>query len=109
MRDFRSVFLPYCIQKQPDGRYAVLNRNYKPIGFITSEHVVYANYPILVKLRGLKQTTAAKISFKGDSNTKEIFLYNDGCVPTRNKKNMAAYLERLRVLASLSVRDSSDK
>ena len=33
--DFRSVFMPYCLRKQKDGRYVVLNREYKPVGFFT--------------------------------------------------------------------------
>jgi hypothetical protein len=31
--DFRAMFFPYCLQKQKDGRYVVLNREYKPVGF----------------------------------------------------------------------------
>jgi hypothetical protein len=32
-----------------------------------------------------------------------IYLYNDGCVPTRSPDAMAAYLEKLQILASLRV------
>ena len=37
------------LQKQPDGRYAVLNREYKPVGFCTRKYVTYEEYPVLVK------------------------------------------------------------
>ncbi len=101
--DVRRIFLPYCIKKLPDGRYVILNRRYKPLGFTTYDYIVYESLPILVKLRGLRPSMAAKLSFKGDRNTEEIFLYNDGCVPTRNKNHMDAYLERLKILAALKV------
>ena len=103
IRDFRCVFLPYCLKKQPDGRYAVLNRQHKPLGFVTYEHVFYEAYPILFKMRGLKPSVAAKLSFDGNANVDEIFLYNDGCVPTRKKKYMLKYLERLRTLAPMKL------
>ena len=100
---FRSIFMPYCIQKQLDGRYAVLNRKYKPVGFHTADHLAYEEYPILVKFKGLTKAKAAKISFNGSNNVDEIYLYNDGCVPTHTKQDMQAYLTRLEVLANLTI------
>ena len=101
--DFRSVFMPYIIQKQPDGRYAVLNREYKPVGFYTRDFVTYADHPVLVNFKGLTKAKAAKISYRGDPDTDHIVLYNDGCVPTHTKKDMQAYLARLELLAKLAV------
>jgi hypothetical protein len=101
--DFRSVFMPYIIQKQTDGRYVVLNREYKPVGFYTRDFVTYAEHPVLVKFKGLTKLRASKISYEGDENTDRIVLYNDGCVPTHSKKNMQAYLARLEILAGLQV------
>lgn len=96
------MFLPYCLQKQPDGRYAVLNRDYKPLGFTTAEELNYASYPILVKLR-MRPATAAKLSFKGDPDVNSIFLYSDGSVPTRSAAHMRSYLEKLALLAKLRI------
>lgn len=45
--DFSAVFLPYCLQKQSDGQYVVLNRQYKKLGFKTLEHIDYEEYPII--------------------------------------------------------------
>lgn len=103
MSDFRSVFLPYCLDRQPDGRYVVLNRKYKPVGFLTKDHIEYSDYPICVKFKGLGEVTAAKISFNGDSNMDRIYLYNDGCIPTNSSEYMADYLRRLEILAKLAV------
>ena len=103
MWDFRAIFLPYCLDKQPDGRYVVLNRKYKPVGFLTQKHIEYSDYPICVKFKGLGKVTAAKISFNGDSNMDRIYLYNDGCIPTNSSQYMADYLRRLEILAKLAV------
>ena len=51
--DFRSVYFPYCIKKQDDGSYIVLNREYKPLGFNSREHFNYEDYPISSKIKGL--------------------------------------------------------
>ena len=101
--DVRSVHLPYCIQRQPDGSYVILNREYKPLGFKTMEHINYADHPVAVRLRGLRPATAAKLSYDGSSDLKAIYLYNDGTNPSRSAKNMIAYLERLNRLAKLKI------
>lgn len=100
--DFRSFYLPYCLQKQPDGRYAVLNRRYKPLGFITGEHIDYAAYPSLAKMR-MTAKLAAGLSWKGDTDVETVYLYNDGTNPVLSAKNMAAYMERLARLMKFKV------
>ena len=101
--DFRAVFMPYCLQKQEDGRYAVLNREYKPVGFFTGDYIKYDEHPVLVKIKGLTPAKAAKLSYQGDNDTNFIYLYNDGCKPTRSKRDMDSYLEKLALLAKMSV------
>lgn len=101
--DFRSVFLPYCLEKQADGRYAVLNREYKPVGFYTKDYVTYDKHPVLVKLKGITKKKASALSAKGESDVDCIYLYGDSCVPTHSKANMKAYLSKLEILAKLKV------
>lgn len=103
LKDIRSTFLPYCVEQQSDGRYAVLNREYKPVGFWTRDFITYADHPTLVKIKGLTPQRAAKISHDGSPNPALIFLYNDGCVPTESAANMDAYLRRLSVLVQLKI------
>lgn len=103
LEDFRAVFLPYCIEKQPDRTYAVLNREYKPLGFKTRDHIKYADYPVCVKIKGLTTARAAKLSVDGSKSLDRIFLYDDATNPTRSKKNMDVYLAKLAVLAKYSV------
>jgi len=101
--DIRSVVMPYCIRKQEDGRYAVLNREYKPVGFRTGEWVRYDQHPVLLEIKGLTPDIARQLSWEGKEDTDDIFLYNDGCVPTDNDKAMQAYLARLAILMRLQL------
>lgn len=104
--DVRSVHLPYCLQQQPDGRYVILNRNYKPLGFITQEHLRYDDYPIAVHLGGLGPSTAAKLSWEGSTDLTRIYLYSDNCIPTSSASAMQRYLDRLAILARLKIKPS---
>ncbi|CDH43252.1 hypothetical protein [Candidatus Contendibacter odensensis] len=104
--DFRSVFMPYCLVKQANGKYVVLNREYKPIGFFTTEWINYEDYPIAVEIEGIGPATAKKLSVTCESDIEKIFLYNDGCVPTQSDKNMKNYLKKLEILAKLKIKSS---
>lgn len=107
--ELRHTHFIYCLQKQPNGSYVFLNRNYKPIGFIDSGFVDYGQYPIGVHLAGLTPAKAAEISYAADTSTANIFLYNDGCTPTSSADNMQAYLQRLAVLAALKIDQSKHR
>jgi len=100
---FHRIAFPYCLLKQKDDSYILLNREYKPIGFLTQECLDYGDYPIGIRFKGLKEETIRKISIDGDSREGAIYLYDDGSVPIRSGKNMRDYLERLSVLMSLKV------
>lgn len=101
--DFRSVFMPYCLRKQADGRYAVLNREYKPVGFFTRQFIDYSQHPVTVRLKGLTPLKASKLSHDGSDSVDDIFLYNDASVPTQGQAEMASYLEKLALLAKLRI------
>lgn len=101
--DFRAVYFPYCIERMADGTWVVLNRQYKPVGFNTSDFIRYESFPVSAKLKGIGPGILKKLSYDGDGTGQKIYLYNDGCVPTHSKANMDAYLKRLEILAKLSV------
>ena len=103
LNDYRAVFMPYCLQKQKDGRYAVLNREYKPLGFKTSEWINYDNNPVCVNIKGIRPATAKKLSCHRSEDTDDIFLYHDGCNPLIDEDYMADYLEKLELLAKMKV------
>jgi len=100
--DFRTYHLPYCLEKLADGKYVVLNRKYKPIGFYTTKQVDYESYPVAVKLK-LAPKTIQKLSWNGSDDPVKIYLYDDGCIPTDSTKHMTAYLDKIALLAKVKV------
>jgi hypothetical protein len=107
-REFSLIFLPYCLQLQPDGRYAVLNRDYQPVGFMTGERLNYEDYPILVEIKGLTPKVAAKLSHNGKPDLDDIYFYDDLSNPKLNAVNLKKYLDRLSILAKLKVIPQED-
>ena len=105
--NLRTIILPYCLERLEDGRYVVLNRNYRPIGFRTVEHVMYEAYPIALRFKGLTPQVAAKLSFDGKSGLEQIRLYGDGCLPTEGTQQMKAYMARLALLPTLKMDDDA--
>ncbi len=107
LTDFRSVYFPYCLQRQEDGSWVVLNREYKPVGFNRRTWVDYADYPVSVHLRGLGPKTLKRLAFNGKYEDGRVYLYNDGCVPTHSPEKLKSYLERLATLAKLKTSGST--
>ena len=103
--DFRSVYLPYCLKKQEDGTYLVLNREHNPVGFNTKDHIVCEEYPVSSRLMGIGAATAKKLSYDESESTECIYLYNDRCVPTHSSENMNAYLRKIKILAKLEIKE----
>jgi hypothetical protein len=97
----RWVYFPYCIEKQNDGTWLVLNRRYKPIGFNTTEFIDYQAYPVSMRIRGLGPATLKKLSWEDKAPGNRVYLYNDGCVPTKSPKAMSSYLKKLKILMKL--------
>lgn len=103
----RAVYFPYCLERQEDGSWVILNRNYKPVGFNTDDHIEYENYPVAMKQR-ISEATLRKLSFRGGADEVDaaikrgrVYLYNDGTVPTHDAASMQAYLKRVEILLKL--------
>ena len=88
---FCSVFLPYCLQKQANGSWVVLNRKYQPIG------------PVITKIDDLTLELVNQLSVNGADDIDAIYLYNDGTNPTISAVNLSAYANKLALLAKLRV------
>ena len=101
--DFRAVYFPYCIEKQADGTWVVLNRQYKPVGFNTGDFIRYEEFPISAKLKGIGPRVMKKLSYSGEAQGDRVYLYNDGCVPTHSTADMNSYLKKLAILAKLGL------
>lgn len=103
--ELRHTHFPYCLMRNSDGSYVMLNRNYKPVGFMTGEYVKYEEFPISFHAKGLTKKMAAALSARGDEDLERIYLYHDGCIPTADKKSMDAYLARIGKLLKLKLKD----
>lgn len=103
--ELRQTHFPYCLDRQEDGSYVLLNRNYKPIGFMSENWVNYEEHPVSVKLKGMTARLAAELDVKGRDNLERIYLYNDGSTPTGSPEDMQAYLGRLARLMKLQIAD----
>lgn len=90
--DFRSVFMPYCLRREADGRYLVLSRELAPLG--RAEPVAF---------KGLTSKIAAAVSCKGDPGLANIYLYDDLAPPTSSTTAMKAYFGRVSRLMKLKV------
>jgi hypothetical protein len=101
--DFRAVYFPYCIEKQDDGTWVVMNRQYKSVGFNTSDYIRYEDYPVSAKLSGIGPGVCRKLAYDGNDQAKRVYLYNDGTNPVGSKANMDAYLKKLAILAKLGL------
>ncbi len=101
--DFRFIFLPYCLQKQPNGSYAVLNRKYKPVGFATEKYIAYSDYPVTAKIDDITPVLASKLSWNNSNDVDTIYLYNDESNPVNSAGNMQAYTDKLALLSTLVV------
>lgn len=97
----RAVYFPYCIQKQEDDSWVLLNRNYKPVGFNTSDFINYGDYPVSIKLKGIGLATLKNLSYNDEETSNMVYLYNDSCVPSGSASAMSAYLKKLEILMKL--------
>lgn len=100
---FRATFLPYCLMRQVDGSYIVSNRGYKPVGLTVTDWVEHDAYPVRVHLPEMTEAVARRLDHEGGDSLDEIYLYDDGCVPTDSAEDWMAYSERLLLLAQMRV------
>ena len=89
------------MQQNEDGSWIVLNREYKPLGFNTRDHIDYDKYPIATKFKGLGPAKLQKLSYTGKAEGSRIYFYNDKTNPINGAKEMRVYLERLELLAKI--------
>ncbi|MEI8609954.1 hypothetical protein P4S70_13575 [Enterovibrio sp. Hal110] len=100
-KNVRAVYFPYCLEKQEDGSWLLLNRNYKPVGLNTGEFIDYDQYPVSMKIKGLGPATLRKLSHHDGELGNKVFLYNGSCVPTSSAEAMSKYLKKLEIILRL--------
>jgi hypothetical protein len=67
-------FLPYCLERQPDGSYIVTNRQTQPVGTTEGVGSPFDGFPVRVLLPHLTDEIAARLSFNGNDDLEKIFL-----------------------------------
>ena len=93
-----TMYLPYFLARQENGKYVVFNRRGNPVGF--HETVDYKKLPVSVAFN-ITKATAKKLSWQESENLDKIYLYDGSDAPDRNKKNMDAYLVKIQLLLKL--------
>lgn len=102
--NLRGIYFPYCLQRLDDGSWIILNRNYKPLGSTSKEHVVYEDIDDAFRIPRITPGQVQKLSCTGSiDDDGRIYLYEDSCIPTSGQKHMTAYLERLAILMRLKL------
>ena len=114
LNDFSAVFLPYCIKKKDDGKFLIVNREYLPLSFKTSDDSYRKpsrDLPVYHEIEGLTpefvnqlKQNYQDVSTQDDGDT--IFLYNDFMNPLHkeNRENRENYFGILDKLLELRVR-----
>ena len=98
---FKTHF-PYCISQTKNG-YALVNRDYKPLGFLTQQWVNYDEFPVEFDFKSIPEATLKKLSWEGSSEF-PVYLYNDGCAPWLSKAHEKAYLAKLSLIGNINIR-----
>lgn len=100
-------FLPYCLRRQPDGRYALLNRRMVPVGLFVPLVAGRPEPPFadvhLLWLPGLTPSIAKVISVDGSDNTEAVMLYKSIDAVLRTEEAFQSYTARLYILMQLRV------
>lgn len=103
MNALNSMFI-FALQRQPDGTWVAVNREYKPIGFTTSDFINYGDFPVAHKLKRVTLAFRKSISWDGKGGDESsIYLYSSRNHPFRSHENMQAYLKRLSILMKKSL------
>lgn len=108
----RRTHLPYCVHKQANGSYILLNRYYVPLGVLGEFDMEKDSKNFEFYFARMTPITAAKISWNNKPDVDKIFLYHDGCPPTVKEKytplvngiNSGDYFTRLEHLMRLKIR-----
>jgi hypothetical protein len=86
-------WLPYVVHPIAEQKSdcIVLNRNYKPVGMASRQHVRYEDFPHLHMM--LKGESWRKFAYPG---AEDAYLFEDGSRPWLSRQAADAYLDRLR-------------
>lgn len=87
------LWLPYEVSENGENTQILVNRQYKPVGKISTAWVNYEEFPHLET-----HLQSSELDAIAHRPTSSGYLYNDGCTPWSSRKDAARYLERLKKL-----------
>jgi hypothetical protein len=92
--------LPYVlIATSNDNEYILKNREYFALGQTDESE----NIDVLKLKISIPEDMRTLLDERYLINRKDIYLYNDGCVPWSGKRNAKKYCEKIEFLKSLSI------
>jgi len=95
--DFANTCLPFCIERQPDGAFMILNGNFLPIGVASSSREVdFCEWPIYHKLSFIKKENIPSFSCWIEPNKGRLFLCDDPKLLYTDPARLDAYMRRLQ-------------
>lgn len=113
LTDFFRINLPYGIQRNDADEWSAFNREYKPLGWKTTDWVEYEDYPIFAKYKSLTEAKLLKLASTPDAILKgdkgkiiRVFLYDDRTNPASNPRFWQEYFEKIELLSSLQCEDT---
>jgi hypothetical protein len=99
---------PYCLQKTTDGKWLILNRNYKPLGTIAKEWVDYDSHPDRLAINSQTIAALRKLAINDIPDKPDdpglFFFYDDSSMPTESAADWNRYANILRLLANAKIK-----
>ena len=111
MIDFFRLYLPYGLNRNADGDWAVFNRNYAPLGMESSPHGIdgldYRKYVNLnEKLMLALAEDGGEVRRDADGKINRVYLYSDNTNPRElkvKKELWDIYQSKLMLLSGLNL------
>lgn len=112
LTDFFRINMPYGMESNEKGEWMFFNRDYKPIGFNTSDFIDYHKYPVFTKYKALTENKLISLSHQIDKKgiqkdekgkIYKVYFYNDSTNPMIYPKCWDAYLKKIKMLSKLKI------
>lgn len=108
--DFFRINMPYGMKKNDKNEWFVFNREYKPLGWNTREHIREEDYPVFNQYETLTEAKILKLAWSDTEGVKRndegeicmFWLYNDATNPKDKPKYWNDYFEKIKILSQLA-------
>ncbi len=95
---------PYGMEKNDDDTWTLFNRNYKPVGVVSTEWREWRewnNPDHKINLKGLTERRLLSLDVNCIGEGSRIYFYNDATNPENSAKDMNAYFDKMKILMVL--------